>query len=105
MAKAGNEGKATDEDDNTLDLTGSTGSGVHATVATTTDSDGNGFDGTVTWANSAGVVLGTLDFENIENNIVPFFTPGTLIGTPKGQRKIEDLVVGDRVITRSDGIQ
>ncbi|MBD3663089.1 Hint domain-containing protein [Sulfitobacter aestuariivivens] len=35
----------------------------------------------------------------------PCFTPGTLIATPKGERKVEDLKVGDRVITRDNGIQ
>lgn len=36
---------------------------------------------------------------------VPCFTPGTLIATPEGERPVEDLEVGDRVITRDNGIQ
>ncbi|WP_102223254.1 Hint domain-containing protein [Acidimangrovimonas sediminis] len=36
---------------------------------------------------------------------VPCFTPGTLIATPKGERLVEDLVPGDKVITRDNGIQ
>jgi len=40
-----------------------------------------------------------------EELIVPCFTPGTLIATPKGERLIEDLAVGDKVITRDNGIQ
>ena len=35
----------------------------------------------------------------------PCFTPGTLIATRKGERRVEDLKVGDRVITRDNGIQ
>ena len=37
--------------------------------------------------------------------MVPCFTPGTLIATPQGERLVEDLQVGDRVITRDNGIQ
>ncbi|MEX0348444.1 MAG: Hint domain-containing protein [Paracoccaceae bacterium] len=33
------------------------------------------------------------------------FTPGTLIATPKGERKVEELRVGDRVVTRDNGIR
>ncbi len=51
-----------------------------------------------------GDVTGTLVFSEIEN-VVPCFTPGTLIATPKGERRVEDLAVGDRVITRDNGIQ
>lgn len=46
----------------------------------------------------------TLTFTNIES-IIPCFTPGTLIATAKGERRVEDLVEGDRVITRDNGIQ
>lgn len=35
----------------------------------------------------------------------PCFTPGTVIATPKGERKVEDLQPGDRVITRDNGMQ
>ena len=37
--------------------------------------------------------------------VVACFTPGTLIATPKGEVPVEDLRVGDRVITRDDGLQ
>ncbi len=33
------------------------------------------------------------------------FTPGTLIATPRGEKPVEDLRQGDRVITRDNGIQ
>jgi len=35
----------------------------------------------------------------------PCFTAGTQIATPKGARKVSDLQVGDRIITRDNGIQ
>lgn len=38
-------------------------------------------------------------------NIVPCFTPGTVIATLQGERLIEDLKVGDRVVTRDNGMQ
>jgi Ca2+-binding RTX toxin-like protein len=49
-------------------------------------------------------VTGTLTFTNIEN-VIPCFTPGTLIATPKGEVPVENLRAGDRVITRDNGIQ
>lgn len=42
-------------------------------------------------------------YVNVE--VLPCFTPGTLIATPQGERLVEDLEVGDRVITRDNGIQ
>ncbi|AML53712.1 type I secretion protein [Falsihalocynthiibacter arcticus] len=39
------------------------------------------------------------------DEVVPCFTPGTVIATPRGERLVEDLVVGDKVITRDNGIQ
>ena len=47
---------------------------------------------------------GRIEFEDIEK-IVPCFTPGTLISTAKGEVPVETLKVGDRVITRDNGIQ
>ncbi|MCC7320940.1 MAG: Hint domain-containing protein [Rubellimicrobium sp.] len=46
----------------------------------------------------------SMTFTEIEN-IVPCFTPGTLIATPRGERPVEELGVGDRIITRDNGIQ
>tara|TARA_R100001369_G_scaffold11704_5_gene25446 strand:- start:6458 stop:7960 length:1503 start_codon:yes stop_codon:yes gene_type:complete len=43
--------------------------------------------------------------QNDDNLVVPCFTPGTFIATASGQCKVEDLVVGDRVITRDNGMQ
>ncbi|WP_259913410.1 Hint domain-containing protein [Jannaschia sp. M317] len=46
----------------------------------------------------------TAKFKEIER-VIPCFTPGTLIATPKGEVVVEALEVGDRVITRDNGIQ
>lgn len=62
-------------------------------------------NGTVTFLDAGGAVTGTAEFYEIENVIVPCFTPGTLIATPEGERRVEDLDVGDRIITRDNGIQ
>ena len=72
-------------------------------VTTTVDSDGNGFDGTVEYLDADGNVTGTTTFTNIETIVC--FTPGTLIATPKGEVPVEQLRVGDKVITRDNGIQ
>ena len=44
-----------------------------------------------------------INFFNIENIIC--FVPGTEIATPYGGRKIEDLKIGDSVVTQDNGIQ
>ncbi|WP_421704257.1 Hint domain-containing protein [Aliiroseovarius sp.] len=99
------DGGAGGDDWDVLDLTGSAPSGGSLKVTITgPDSNGNGSDGYVTYFDSAGNVTGTLQFEEIEE-IVPCFTPGTLIATPKGERRVEELQEGDRVITRDNGIQ
>ena len=36
---------------------------------------------------------------------MPCFTPGITIATPKGERAVEDLRPGDRVVTRDHGIR
>ncbi|MDP5086211.1 MAG: Hint domain-containing protein [Yoonia sp.] len=46
----------------------------------------------------------TMLFSQIEH-IIPCFTPGTAIATPKGEIAVEKLKVGDRVLTRDNGIQ
>ncbi|MCZ7675701.1 MAG: Hint domain-containing protein [Roseovarius sp.] len=45
------------------------------------------------------------DVEMPVENVVPCFTPGTVIATPLGERRVEDLRVGDRVLTRDNGLQ
>ena len=49
-------------------------------------------------------VVGTMSFKNIEN-VIPCFTPGTLIATPRGEVPVESLKVGDKIITRDNGMQ
>ncbi|MEO0370820.1 MAG: Hint domain-containing protein [Pseudomonadota bacterium] len=39
------------------------------------------------------------------SSVVPCFTPGTVIATPTGERLVETLAVGDRVLTRDNGLQ
>ncbi|MGM0741178.1 MAG: Hint domain-containing protein [Pseudomonadota bacterium] len=73
-------------------------------LTTPNDPDGNSYSGQVNFLDASGNVEGVLTFTEIEN-IVPCFTPGTVIATPKGERLVEDLKVGDRIITRDNGIQ
>ncbi|WP_245965223.1 Hint domain-containing protein [Paenirhodobacter hankyongi] len=61
-------------------------------------------NGTVQFLDDYGNVTGSMEFHNIEQ-IVPCFTPGTLVATPKGERLVEELQPGDKVITRDNGIQ
>lgn len=37
--------------------------------------------------------------------VVPCFTPGTMIATPRGEVAVETLKAGDRILTRDNGIQ
>lgn len=73
-------------------------------------------DGTVTFTPNEGY-NGTTDFDYTVSDgnggtdtatvkvEVPCFTPGTRIATPIGERLVEDLREGDRIITRDNGIQ
>jgi hypothetical protein len=65
---------------------------------------GNGEAGTVQFLNNLGNVIGSMTFTNIEN-VIPCFTPGTLIETDRGPLLVEDLATGDRVLTRDNGYQ
>ncbi|WP_438975166.1 Hint domain-containing protein, partial [Roseicyclus sp.] len=77
-----------------------------ATDPTFDPASGVGESGTVTFFTDATqtTVAGTLSFAEIEN-VIPCFTPGTLIATPRGEVPVESLREGDRVITRDNGIQ
>ncbi len=90
----GNEGG---DDYDTLDLRGA---GPFNIIY----ADDNPENGTVNFLDTDGNTTGTLTFVNIEN-VIPCFTPGTLIATPRGEVPVEDLKAGDRVITRDNGIQ
>ncbi|WP_372573208.1 Hint domain-containing protein [Ruegeria jejuensis] len=55
-------------------------------------------------AGTVELLDGTLvSFSNIENIIC--FTPGTVITTAQGPRKVEDLSPGDLILTRDNGLQ
>jgi Ca2+-binding RTX toxin-like protein len=90
----GNEGG---DDFDTLDLTG-------AGPLRVVYDPSNPENGTVEFLDADRNVTGTMQFVNIEN-VVPCFTPGTLIATPKGEVPVELLQVGDLIITRDNGIQ
>ncbi len=91
----GNEGG---DDYDTLDLTGA---GPFHIVYDPLDPE----NGTVQFLDPTDHhVTGTLIFKNIEN-VIPCFTPGTLIATPRGEVAVESLRVGDKIITRDNGMQ
>ncbi|WP_370634872.1 Hint domain-containing protein [Cognatishimia sp. MH4019] len=86
-----------DDEIDTLDLTGS---GNIKITYTSPDQE----DGFVEFRDENDVTTGTLTFSEIEN-VIPCFTPGTTIATPKGERLVEELRVGDKIITRDNGLQ
>ncbi|MFU8777155.1 MAG: Hint domain-containing protein [Roseovarius sp.] len=90
-----------DDDFDTLDLRGL---GRFDIVDQTVDPDGNSTSGMVNFLDRDGAVTGALVFAEIEN-LIPCFTPGTAIATPRGEKPVEDLRVGDKVITRDNGLQ
>ncbi len=51
-----------------------------------------------------GTTTGTVGFANIKG-FIPCFTPGTVIATSMGERLVENLKIGDRIITRDNGLQ
>ena len=61
-------------------------------------------NGTVEFLNSAGQVVDTLTFTNIEK-VIACFTPGAMILTDHGEVAVEDLVPGDAVLTRDNGFK
>ncbi len=84
-----------------LDLTGSNVDFItyDPTDLTYDPVSGIGESGTVTFLDGT-----TMTFAEIEQ-VIPCFTPGTAIATPKGERLVEELREGDRIITRDNGIQ
>ncbi len=91
----------TGSDYDTLDLTGSAAPGGSLSVSYD-PSDAE--SGTVSYFDENGLLTGTLEFTEIEN-VVPCFTPGSMIATPRGEVPVQSLKVGDKVITRDNGIQ
>ena len=99
IADGGGQG----DDYDVLDLS-AIGRGNFEVVNETLDADRDSTSGTVNFLDGGGNITGSMEFLEIER-IIPCFTPGTLIATPKGERKVEDLEIGDRVITRDNGLQ
>ena len=92
------------QDIDVLDLTGAAEAANAGGSLSVTLDGSNPENGVVSFFDASGTETGTTAFSNIEQ-IVPCFTPGTLIATPRGEMLVEDLQVGDRVITRDNGIQ
>ncbi|MEO1500401.1 MAG: Hint domain-containing protein [Pseudomonadota bacterium] len=67
--------------------------------ATVVFDSGNPENGTVTFSDGS-----TATFVNIEN-IIPCFTPGSMVATPVGLTAVENLKIGDWVETRDNGPQ
>lgn len=65
---------------------------------------GNPENGTVQFLDGAGAVIGSMTFTGIEQ-VVPCFTPGTMITTARGEVLVQDLRAGDLVMTRDGGLQ
>ncbi|MEH6644898.1 Ig-like domain-containing protein [Sulfitobacter sp.] len=95
------DGSEGGDDFDCLELAGSAPEGGRLEIVY---ADENPENGVVNYFNEDGSDAGQLVFTNIEK-VVPCFTPGTMIATPKGERKVEELVVGDRIITRDNGMQ
>ncbi|MFZ1470684.1 MAG: Hint domain-containing protein [Paracoccaceae bacterium] len=91
------DGSEGGDDYDVLDLSGS---GPLSIVYDPTNPE----NGVVTFRDTDGNPTGTLSFVNIEN-VIPCFTPGTLIATPRGEIPVEELRAGDKVVTRDNGIQ
>ena len=83
------------DDDDGVDILDLRGMGV----STITYDEGRTDSGTVTFKDGSQVA-----FCDVEK-VIPCFTPGTLIATTSGERSVESLKVGDKVITRDNGIQ
>ncbi|GGH47557.1 type I secretion protein [Frigidibacter albus] len=99
------DGGAGGDDHDVLDLRGSVTEGGSLSIHYTgDDSNGNGKDGYVNYFDADGNFTGKLQFTEIEE-VVPCFTPGTAVATPRGERLVEELKVGDKIITRDNGIQ
>ncbi|WP_224815062.1 tandem-95 repeat protein [Hasllibacter sp. MH4015] len=94
-----------DEDEDVLDLTGS--GSLKVIFDDAVDPGGEpGESGTVIFYtdDTQTEESGRLTFKEIEN-VIPCFTPGAMIATPKGEVPVESLREGDKVITRDNGIQ
>ncbi|MGR3805566.1 Hint domain-containing protein [Marinibacterium profundimaris] len=92
------------KDIDVLDLTGAARAANPGGTLSVDYADGDPEAGTVRFYDKDGKETGTATFENIEK-VVICFTPGTRIATPRGEKLVETLREGDRIITRDNGIQ
>ncbi|MBW6417202.1 Hint domain-containing protein [Celeribacter sp. PS-C1] len=76
------------------------------------DSDGNGYDGQIQLFNLYTGETANINYTNIEDVVSDppppppiCFTPGTYIATPRGEVLVENLQIGDKAITRDNGLQ
>ncbi|MGJ8545311.1 MAG: Hint domain-containing protein [Sulfitobacter sp.] len=72
--------------------------------------EGSDVNGIITFFDADDNVEGEVRFTNIHKlddqpKTPPCFTPGTLIATPRGERRVEELQAGDKVLTRDNGIR
>ncbi|WP_377505370.1 Hint domain-containing protein [Octadecabacter sp. R77987] len=91
------EGGESGVDEDTLDLTGS---GPLRVIFDANDPE----SGVVNFLDANGNVTGQANFSEIEN-VIPCFTPGTVIATARGEVAVETLRAGDKVFTRDNGMQ
>lgn len=98
------DGNESGDDFDTLDLSGAAEAENPGGGLTITYTSADQEDGFVEFTDADGNVTGSMQFANIEN-VIPCFTPGCVIATPRGERRVEDLKVGDRIITRDNGLQ
>jgi hypothetical protein len=94
------DGGEAGDDHDTLNLAALGGAAMTNVIYSSPDQEA----GTVEVLDGSGAVIGTLAFTNIEN-VIPCFTPGTQILTDQGEKPVESLHVGDRVLTRDNGYQ
>lgn len=98
LIDGGEEGNA---DFDRLNLEGTAVDGGSFDVQYSEDNPENGI---VQYYDADGNPIGQITFKNIEK-VVPCFTPGTRIATPRGEVAVENLSVGDRIVTRDNGLQ
>jgi hypothetical protein len=75
-----------------------------------TDLSGIGIQSIVEDPSDADAALAILNDQSTlpvsqTHRLIPCFTPGTYIATPRGGVLVEDLKIGDRVVTRDNGLQ
>ena len=78
---------------------------IITSMTQTPETSGNaGFSGVIQLYNATTGATATINYDDIEA-FAPCFTPGTRIATARGECLVEDLRIGDRVITRDNGLQ